>query len=46
MIEVLATMQQDPPPWIPANTEHTTIGSSEHSEVHLVRAVDTGIINV
>jgi hypothetical protein len=36
---------QDPPPWIPATTEDTTAGSSEKAELHMIRAVDTGIIN-
>ncbi|EIN13986.1 DNA-binding protein, partial [Punctularia strigosozonata HHB-11173 SS5] len=38
--------KNDPPPWIPANIEHTTAASPELSEVHLVRAVDTGIVNL
>lgn len=37
---------QDPPPWIPAVTQHTTSGASEEAELHMIRAVDTGIINV
>jgi len=37
---------QDPPPWIPAPTEDTTAGASEKAELHMIRAVDTGIINL
>ena len=37
---------QDPPPWIPAAAAHTTSGVSDKAELHMVRAVDTGIINV
>ena len=36
---------QDPPPWIPADSEHTTEGVSDDAQLHMVRAVDTGIIN-
>jgi hypothetical protein len=38
--------QADPPPWIPALTAHTTGGASDNAELYMVRAVDTGIINV
>ncbi|KDQ15724.1 hypothetical protein BOTBODRAFT_54600 [Botryobasidium botryosum FD-172 SS1] len=37
---------QDPSPWIPAAHQHTTAGTSENAEVHVVRAVETGVINV
>ncbi|KAJ3516364.1 hypothetical protein NLJ89_g1173 [Agrocybe chaxingu] len=37
---------KDPPPWIPAATQHTTSGASNKSELHLIRAVNTGIINL
>ncbi|KAI1788822.1 DNA-binding protein [Ganoderma leucocontextum] len=37
---------QDPPPWIPATIQHTTSGVSDTAELHMVRAVDTGIINL
>lgn len=36
---------QDPPPWMPADAQHTTRGVSDKAELHVVRAVDTGIIN-
>lgn len=36
----------DPPPWIPAPRPHTTAGSSNDAELFIVRAVDTGIINL
>jgi len=41
-----ASRGQDPPPWLPAMTEDTTTGASEKAELHMVRAVDTGIINL
>jgi len=37
---------KDPPPWIPAVTQHTTSGVADAAELHMVRAVNTGIINV
>jgi len=40
------THGKDPPPWIPAGTQHTTSGVSDNAELHMVRAVDTGIINL
>lgn len=39
-------LQETPPPWIPAVTQHTTDGATEKAELHMVRAVDTGVINV
>ncbi|KAJ7446453.1 DNA-binding protein [Mycena galericulata] len=36
----------NPPPWIPAYTQHTTTGASEDAELHMIRAVNTGIINL
>ncbi|OSD03233.1 DNA-binding protein [Trametes coccinea BRFM310] len=41
-----ATQGKDPPPWIPAATPDTTAGAAESAELHMVRAVDTGIINL
>lgn len=38
--------QDNPPPWLPAVTQHTTSGSSDRAELHMVRAVDTGVVNV
>ncbi|KAJ7925980.1 DNA-binding protein [Mycena leptocephala] len=42
---VPATKDKNPPPWIPAYTQHTTSGASEDAELHMIRAVNTGIIN-
>ncbi|GJJ09748.1 hypothetical protein Clacol_003972 [Clathrus columnatus] len=43
----LASQQKgDPPPWMPASKEHTTEGATENAELHFVRAVDTGVINL
>ena len=39
-------VHKDPPPWIPAITQHTTAGMTDTAELHMVRAVNTGIINV
>lgn len=39
-------IHKDPPPWIPAITQHTTAGMTDKAELHMVRAVNTGIINV
>jgi len=38
--------KDDPPPWLPAITQHTTPGASEQAELHMVRAVDTGVVNL
>jgi len=38
--------KDDPPPWLPAVTQHTTPGASEQAELHMVRAVDTGVVNL
>ncbi|KAJ7040413.1 DNA-binding protein [Mycena alexandri] len=40
------TKDKNPPPWIPAYTQHTTSGASENSEMHLIRAVNTGILDL
>ncbi|KAJ7786521.1 DNA-binding protein [Mycena metata] len=40
------TFGQNPPPWIPAYTQHTTSGASEDAEMHLIRAVNTGILDL
>ncbi|TFK30884.1 DNA-binding protein [Coprinopsis marcescibilis] len=37
---------KDPPPWIPAETQHTTAGASDKAELQMIRAVNTGVINV
>jgi len=37
---------KDPPPWIPADNHHTTTGASTNAQLHMLRAVDTGIINL
>ncbi|KAG2149567.1 DNA-binding protein [Suillus cothurnatus] len=38
--------RKEPPPWVPADRQHTTSGASEEAQLHLLRAVDTGIINI
>ncbi|PPQ67177.1 hypothetical protein CVT25_005778, partial [Psilocybe cyanescens] len=37
---------KDPPPWIPAVTQHTTTGTTNQAELNMIRAVNTGIINL
>jgi len=46
LIPSTATGSMEPPPWIPANKQQTTSGASEDAELHIVRAVSTGIINL
>ncbi|KAG2022969.1 hypothetical protein CC2G_000678 [Coprinopsis cinerea AmutBmut pab1-1] len=41
-----ASQTKDPPPWIPAEAQHTTRGTSDKAELHMIRAVNTGIINL
>jgi len=37
---------KDPPPWVPAESQNTTSGTSDDAEMHMLRAVNTGIINL
>lgn len=37
---------QEPPPWMPAEIQHTTYGASKSAELSMIRAVNTGVINV
>ncbi|KAH8099262.1 DNA-binding protein [Cristinia sonorae] len=37
---------KEPPPWVPATVQHTTTGTSDKAELHMLKAVDTGIINL
>jgi len=41
-----ASRDKNPPPWVPADRQHTTSGASEDYQLHLLRAVDTGIISL
>lgn len=41
-----AFKDDEPPPWVPADRQHTTTGVSEEAQLHVLRAVDTGIINI
>lgn len=41
-----ASKDDEPPPWVPADRQHTTTGVSEEAQLHVLRAVDTGIINI
>ncbi|KAF5368380.1 hypothetical protein D9758_002280 [Tetrapyrgos nigripes] len=37
---------KEPPPWVPAEGQHTTSGAGDDAELHVIRAVNTGIINL
>jgi len=37
---------KDLPPWIPAETQHTTSGASENAELYMIRVVNTGVVNL
>ncbi|KZT75006.1 DNA-binding protein [Daedalea quercina L-15889] len=41
-----ASTEHYPPPWVPAVQGHTTTDVSDKSELHMVRVVETGIINL
>ncbi|KAI0782374.1 DNA-binding protein [Irpex lacteus] len=41
-----ATHGKEPPPWVPAFPRHTTHGASDQAELHMIRALDTGVINI
>ncbi|KAK0505623.1 DNA-binding protein [Armillaria luteobubalina] len=36
----------EPPPWMPAEIQHTTYGASKSAELSMIRAVNTGVINL
>ena len=42
---IFSCVCQDPPPWVSAMIGDTTSGASERAELHIIRAVETGIIN-
>ncbi|KAJ3556520.1 hypothetical protein NM688_g1985 [Phlebia brevispora] len=37
---------KDPPPWVPSTPQHATAGVTNKAELHMLRAVDTGVINL
>ena len=37
---------QDPTPWVPADKQYTTSETSDDAQLHLLRVVETGIVNV
>ncbi|KAG6821417.1 hypothetical protein H0H93_014214 [Arthromyces matolae] len=41
-----ALRKTEPPPWIPANVQDTTPGADEKAELQMIRAVNTGVINL
>lgn len=43
---LLRIISKDPPPWIPAVSQDTSAGASDGAELHMIRAVNTGIVNV
>ncbi|KAG1754852.1 DNA-binding protein [Suillus paluster] len=46
LITDCGALEKEPPPWVPADRQHTTSGASEEAQLHLLRAVDTGIISI
>ncbi|KAK0481667.1 mitotic spindle checkpoint HORMA domain-containing protein [Armillaria novae-zelandiae] len=42
----LAITNGEPPPWMPAEIQHTTYGASKSAELSMIRAVNTGVINL
>ncbi|KAK0233678.1 DNA-binding protein [Armillaria fumosa] len=36
----------EPPSWMPAEIQHTTYGASKSAELSMIRAVNTGVINL
>ncbi|EPT01532.1 hypothetical protein FOMPIDRAFT_1059716 [Fomitopsis schrenkii] len=41
-----ATTDGDPPAWVPAIEAHTTAAVTDKAELHMLRVVETGIINL
>ncbi|KAG8219493.1 DNA-binding protein [Butyriboletus roseoflavus] len=39
-------VNQDLPPWVPADKQYTTAGTPDDAQLHFLRAVETGIINL
>jgi mitotic spindle assembly checkpoint protein MAD2B len=39
-------MNQDPPPWVPAEKQYTTSGTPDDAQLHLLRVVETGIVSL
>jgi mitotic spindle assembly checkpoint protein MAD2B len=39
-------MGKEAAPWVPAQLQNTTEGTTDQAENHVIRTVDTGIINV
>ncbi|QRV97321.1 mitotic spindle assembly checkpoint protein MAD2B [Ceratobasidium sp. AG-Ba] len=37
---------QDPPPWIAASNQHTSAGTSDDAQLRVIRALETGVIDV
>jgi hypothetical protein len=41
-----SNLQSEPAPWVPASKSHTSSSVSERAQLHAVKAVETGVINV
>ncbi|EJT99924.1 DNA-binding protein [Dacryopinax primogenitus] len=41
-----ASQQGDPPPWMPAVLQHSSEGVGDDSKLHVVRALNTGVIDL
>jgi mitotic spindle assembly checkpoint protein MAD2B len=37
---------QDPAPWIAASKQHTSAGTSDDAQLRVIRALETGVIDV
>jgi mitotic spindle assembly checkpoint protein MAD2B len=45
-VPTIGGSETDPPPWISADPQSTTLGASNEAGLHMIRAVNTGVINV
>ncbi|KAF7784071.1 hypothetical protein Agabi119p4_236 [Agaricus bisporus var. burnettii] len=41
-----ASQAKEQPPWVPAELQNTTSGTTDDAEMHMLRAVNTGIVNL
>ncbi|KAG9126403.1 hypothetical protein FRC07_003552 [Ceratobasidium sp. 392] len=37
---------EDPPPWVAASNQHTSAGTSDDAQLRVIRALETGVIDV
>ncbi|KAG9079586.1 hypothetical protein FRC06_007638 [Ceratobasidium sp. 370] len=41
-----SSQNSDPPPWIAASKQHTSAGTSDDAQLRVIRALETGVIDV